>query len=365
MRASGTPFDDLTESNPTRVGLPYEPSLLEPLSDARALTYAPHPFGLESARRQLAAHLAHDGVAPDPEHIVLTASTSEAYAWLFKLLCDPGDCVLVPRPSYPLFEHLTRLEGIRAEPYDLEYHGRWEVNIASVRAAPNDTRAVLVVSPNNPTGSYVSAREYTALDRLCHERGWTLVADEVFAAYPLDAVQPFTNLAARAEALTFSLGGLSKFAGLPQLKLAWLVAGGGSDRRAQALSALELIADSYLSVSTPVQVGLPRLLDASAPVRAAIQQRTRRNLRVLREIASRHPACEVLPVEGGWSAVIRVPATRAEEALVLDLLRSERVLVHPGYFFDFPREAFLVLSLLPADELFASAAERVLRFASC
>lgn len=365
MRAAGEPLTDLTESNPTRVGLPYDPSLLEPFADPRGLEYAPHPFGLESAREAIAARYRAAGVDAAASDIVLAASTSEAYTWLFKLLCNPGEGVLVPRPSYPLFEHLTRLEGVHAYPYDLEYHGRWEIDFGNIERAPADTRALLVVSPNNPTGSFVKEAELARLDGICEARGWALVADEVFGVYPLDAAAPVTTVAARTNVLSFTLDGLSKSAGLPQLKLAWMLAGGRSDRRAEALRAMELIADSFLSVGTPVQLALPRLLEASAVVRTAIQQRIARNLKALREIAARYPACEVLRLEGGWSAVVRVPATRTEEQLVLDLLRMERVLVHPGYFFDFSREAFLVVSLLPREEAFARAAERVLRFASC
>lgn len=365
LRAEGTPFVDLTESNPTRADLPYDPQILNVLADPRGLRYEPHPLGLASARAAVAAEQARRGMHVDAGQVVLTASTSEAYTWLFKLLCNPGECVLVPRPSYPLFEHLTRLEGIRAEPYELEYHGRWAIDVESVRAAPADTRAILVVSPNNPTGSYISVEECALLDGLCQERNWALVADEVFAEYPLEAVRPLTGLAARTTALSFTLSGLSKFAALPQLKLGWMIVGGRPDLRAEALAALELIADSFLSVSTPVQVALTSLLIASAPVRTAIQQRTLNNLKRLREKAAGFPACEVLRTEGGWSVVIRVPATRAEEQLVLDLLKKERILVHPGYFFDFPREAFIIVSLLPPEQLFSGAIDRVLRFASC
>ena len=299
----------------------------------------------------------------DPDRILLTASTSEAYTWLFKLLCNPGECVLVPRPSYPLFEHLTRLEGVRAEPYDLEYHGRWEIDVGSLAHAPADTRAVLVVSPNNPTGSYVSARDSARLAAFCRERPCALVADEVFADYPLEVSAPLTDLAVRADVLAFSLGGLSKSAGLPQLKLGWMVVGGPADARDRAIAALELIADSFLSVGTPVQVAAPALLTHAAPIRAAIQARVRRNLNSARLVAAGVPACEVLRTEGGWSAVVRIPAMRSEEQFALHLLERERILVHPGYFFDFRAEAFIVVSLLPREDVFAQAFERVLHAA--
>jgi aspartate/methionine/tyrosine aminotransferase len=364
VRASGAPIADLTESNPTRASIPYPDDVLAPLADRAALRYEPHPFGLPGARAAVAADHARRGVSVDPAHVVLTASTSEAYSWLFKLLCDAGDSVLVPRPSYPLFEHLTALESVHAQPYDLEYHGRWTIEMASLLSAPERTRAVLAVSPNNPTGSYLSAEELAALMQLCRDRGWALVVDEVFAEYPLDVGEPLTDIAARSDVLTFSLAGLSKSVGLPQLKLAWIVAGGPADARDEALTALELVADSYLSVATPVQVAAPHLLRAGASVRAAIQQRIRRNLDALRAAAHGFPACDVLRTEGGWSAVLRVPATRREETLVVDLLEQERILVHPGYFFDFLREAYLVVSLLPPPTVFADACGRLLRFVS-
>ena len=365
LRMAGTAIVDLTESNPTRAGIRYPEGLLASLAQPRALEYEPHSLGLPSARAAVAADHRRRGVEVDPAHIVLTASTSEAYSWLFKLLCNPGECVLVPRPSYPLFEHLTRLEGIRAEPYDLEYHGRWEIDAGQLRTAPDDVKAILVVSPNNPTGSYISARELEQLSAVCRDRRWALVADEVFADYPLDATSPLSDIAARAGVLSFTLAGLSKSVGLPQVKLGWIVAGGPPAQRDAALSALELIADSFLSVSTPVQLALPELLRQGAEVRMAIQRRTRDNLQTLRQEGRQFSACDVLRVEGGWSAVIRVPVTRGEERLVLDLLEREHVLVHPGYFFDFRNEAFIVISLLPDTATFREAVVRTLRFANC
>jgi aspartate/methionine/tyrosine aminotransferase len=271
--------------------------------------------------------------------------------------------VLVPRPSYPLFEHLTRLEGVRAEPYDLEYHGRWEIDFASLAQAPADARAVLVVSPNNPTGSYVSPREVERLTAFCRERGCALVADEVFADYPLEATSAVTDLAARIDVRSFTLGGLSKSVGLPQLKLGWIVVGGARDEREKAIAAIELIADSFLSVGTPVQLAAPALLTRAAPVREAIRARILRNLDAARRAAAGVPACEVLRAEGGWCLVVRIPATRPEEQFVLELLQGERILVHPGYFFDFRCEAFIVVSLLPVEDVFAPAFARVLHAA--
>jgi alanine-synthesizing transaminase len=363
LRRSSSSYVDLTESNPTRAGIHYPDDLLQALAAPDSLHYEPQPLGLPAAREAVALDCARRGVTVEPSRIVLSASTSEMYTWLFKLLCDAGDSVLVPRPSYPLFEHLTRLEGVRAEPYRLEYHGRWEIDLDSVAAAPAGTRAILLVSPNNPTGSYVSAAEVDAVVRLCHDRGWALVVDEVFVDYALDVSSPYTDLAARAGVLAFSMGGASKSLGLPQVKLGWTVVGGPAADRDAAIDGLELIADTFLSVGTPVQVAAPELLRRGAAVRHDIHARVRANLATAKVLAARYSACDLLPVEGGWSCVVRIPATRGEEALVLDLLADQRILVHPGYFFDFEHEAFLVVSLLVPEATFTDAFERTLRFA--
>jgi len=366
LRASGERWVDLTQSNPTRAGFEYPADLLSDLADPRALAYEPHPFGLAAAREAVAKDYGRRGASVDPSQVVLTASTSEAYAWLFKLLCSPGETVLVPRPSYPLFEHLTRLEAIEAVPYDLEYHGRWQIDFDALttRATPA-TKAILLVSPNNPTGSYLTAPELERVAEFCAQRRIALVADEVFVDYPLETpADVATDLAVRSRALAFTLGGLSKSVGLPQLKLGWIVVGGGERVRDEALCALELIADSYLSVSTPVQVAAGALLRRGSAIRAAILERVRGNLTTLRAMASRFHAATVLTCEGGWYAVIRVPSTRSEEQLVLELLERERVLVHPGYFFDFPRESYVIVSLLPRADAFADATARMLQFAT-
>ena len=362
LRRDGIEVVDLTQSNPTRAGFDYPPDLLRPLADARALLYDPHPFGLRSAREAVANDCARRGATVAVDSVVLSASTSESYAWLFKLLCNPGESVLVPQPSYPLFEHLTRLEGLHVSTYALHYHGRWEIDVSSAAAAPGTTRAMLVVSPNNPTGSFVTPRELEQITALCRRRGWALIVDEVFADYALDEPAPLTDVAARADVLTFTLGGASKALGLPQVKLGWTIVGGPPAERDAALAGLELVADTFLSVGTPVQVAAPALLRRGAAIRAAIHARVRENLSRAREIAARYPSCELLRVEGGWCAPVRVPATHSEEALVLELLERERILVHPGYFFDFAHEAFVVVSLLPEDNVFVEAFDRTLRF---
>ncbi|MGD1146625.1 MAG: pyridoxal phosphate-dependent aminotransferase [Thermoanaerobaculaceae bacterium] len=359
--ARSSPRFDLTVSNPTRCGIPYPSELLAALADPAGLTYCPDPRGLVAAREAVATEYGRYGAAVDPARVVLTASTSEAYAFLFKLLANPGEGVLVPSPSYPLFEHLARVEGIEAIPYHLSPEFGWRPDIHQLAAAPSGVRAVIVVHPNNPTGSLVHPDDAAALAELAAARGWAVVADEVFLDYPLDGGPGAGRTFARTEgALTFTLGGLSKSVGLPQLKLAWLVASGPVDLVETALERLEFIADTFLSVATPVQLALPSLLRQGAAVRATILDRCRRNLAALRQAASRVPAVAVLEPGGGWSAMLRVPAILSEEDLVLGLLQKDGVAVHPGYFFDFPIEGILVLSLLPESALFVEGVERLL-----
>jgi aspartate/methionine/tyrosine aminotransferase len=270
--------------------------------------------------------------------------------------------VLVPRPSYPLFEYLSRLDGVRAVPYDLEYHGVWTMDVdALARRAEEGARAILIVSPNNPTGSFLRQDDFERLLDLCAARGIAIVGDEVFADYPLDPDSSrVPSVLTQDRALTFGLGGLSKSVGLPQVKLGWIGVSGPRASVDEALARLEIICDTYLSVSTPVQQAAASLLSAGAIVREQIRDRVSANYSALHDLAAQHPSCRVLRAEGGWYAVVQVPATRSEERLVLDLLRRRQVLVHPGYFFDFPREAFLVVSLLPPGDRFVEAAGRML-----
>ena len=368
-RRSGRRLLDLTTTNPTTVGIEYPCNLLAPLASPAALTYAPQPFGSLAARAAVAGDYARRGVTVDPEHIVLTASTSEAYSLLFKLLCAPaGDAVLVPVPSYPLFEHLTALDGVTAIVYPLEYHGRWTVTFDEVdRVWTEAVRAVLAVSPNNPTGSVLAADEVTGLSSRCARRDAALIIDEVFADYPIGAAVGSTPRPAatadigRAECLTFRLGGLSKSAGLPQVKLGWIAVDGPEDMVREALDRLEVVCDAYLSVSTPVQVAAAQLIESGAAIRARIAERIAANWRTLQTVAARYRSIDVLPIDAGWSAVLRVPSVRSEEDLVVELVERDGVLVHPGFFFDFPREAFLVVSLLPETGLFARGIDTVMR----
>lgn len=374
-RAAGLPIADLTLSNPTRAGLAYPGGLLAPLADDRSLRYDPMPFGLPDARQAVSDELARRGVAVPVTRIVLTASTSEAYSLLFKLLCDPGDAVLAPRPSYPLVEHLTDLDGVALEHYRLEFHGRWEIDLQQLRdkASAMRMRAIIMISPNNPTGSLITRQELQTVASIAHQHDLALISDEVFADYPIEkkdpsrpcsALQPSSALHSHIATvgqqdwpLTFVLGGLSKSVGLPQMKLGWIAVGGPPSLVADAMDRLETICDAYLSVSTPVQTAVADLLQRGAAVRTQIHERVRTNYALLHDISSAHPSCSVLPVEAGWYAVVQVPAVASEDTIVLDLLERTGVLVHPGYFFDFEREAFLVLSLLPEPDVFASATQ--------
>jgi alanine-synthesizing transaminase len=368
MRAQSRPFVDLTLSNPTRAGFEYPSDLLSPLSDPRALVYAPSPLGALEVRDAIARDYARRGLDVSAERIVLTASTSDAYTLIFKLLANAADEVLVPRPSYPLFEHLARLDLVSTRPYDLDLHGGWSIDLASVeRAITPRTRAVLIVSPNNPTGSFVSASELDRLAALCAPRGIAVVADEVFADYELEpgAATAAGHVTTRRDVLSFALGGLSKSVGLPQVKLGWMAITGPDTLVTGAIDRLEHIADTYLTVSTPSQVAAAALLERGAAIRTQIAERVAKNYRALRAQESRVPSCRVLRSDGGWYAVMQVPSLEPEEDLVVGLLTRDGVLTHPGYFFDFPRESFLVVSLLPPVASFADGVERVLRHFDC
>ena len=363
-KTMGLPVIDLTLSNPTRAGFHYPPGLLQPLAHDRSLRYEPQAFGLLAARQAVSADFDRRGVRVAAEQIVLTASTSEAYALLFKLLCDPGDAVLAPRPSYPLLEYLTALDGVLLEHYGVEFQGEWTIDVQGLRErlarGRERLRAIVIINPNNPTGSVVKGGELAAIALLAREHDLALISDEVFADYSLVGA-PCGSALTQQVALTFALGGLSKSVGLPQAKLGWIGVGGPAPLVADAMERLETICDAYLSVSTPVQAAAGELLHEGARVRAQIQQRVRENFATMVEVVSAHPSCSVLPTEAGWYAVLQVPAVKPEESLVLDLLDRTGVLVHPGYFFDFDREAYLVISLLPETAVFSMALDAILR----
>lgn len=359
-RIGDIPFD-LTVSNPTQCGFTYPADILEGLNRPSNLCYHPDPRGPRTTREAVAAEYRRWSVPVDPNRVTLTASTSEAYSFLFKLLCNPGDVVLVPTPSYPLFEHLARLDAVETMTYDLERDGGWRIDFSLLDRAPDRVRAVIVVHPNNPTGSHVHPEDADRLVSLCRDRGWALVADEVFLPYRLDGGPGSDRSFAGVEdCLCFTLGGLSKSVGLPQLKLAWIVSGGPEAHVATALEGLDYIADTYLSVSTPIASVSPEVLAAGEVVRADISSRCRSNLETLRTLAEPEPSVSVLPVGGGWSAVLQVPALSDDDDLWTELLNTWGVAIYPGNLFGFRRGGFLVLSLLVREPVFKPAVGRVL-----
>jgi aspartate/methionine/tyrosine aminotransferase len=371
LRAEGRSLINFVESNPTRVGLGREgEGLAESLSRPEALAYAPDPRGLAAAREALASFLSagHPSAAFSPEELFLCASTSEAYAWLFKLLADPGDAVLVPKPGYPLFDYLAGLEAVEARSYRLEYAHPlgWRIDLESMEAALSlgRARAIVLINPNNPTGSYVSPEERKAIVGLAARYGVALIVDEVFFGFPIEAGERSSFLGEKG-VLTFVLDGLSKLLGLPQMKLGWIAASGPGPELAEAMGRLEIVADTYLSASTPVMWALPSFLGAAAAFRARLGQRLAANLASLRAIlespASPH---RVLRCDGGWTALLEAPRFASEDELALGLLREEGLIVHPGYYFDMEREAFFAASLILPPGLLREAAGRYLSFFS-
>jgi len=360
-RATGRPLLDLTVSNPTQVGLTYpDEEIARAFAEAAIRAYQPAPFGLPGARAAVVGDYARRGVAVDVNQVALTASSSESYALLFKLLGDPGQCVLCPEPSYPLFEYLARLESLTPRPYQLRFDGQWHIDFDSLDFA--DAAAIILVSPNNPTGSFVSGDDFDRLAGLAAEHGRALIVDEVFADFPLSpAPGAVTAVAGRTSpALVFSLGGLSKSCGLPHLKLGWIAATGPAALVNSALSRLELIADTYLSVGTPVQLALPGLLQAGAAIRRQILERVQRNRRCLAQALGAHSPCTLLPAEAGWCAILRVPEIMSDEEWALHLVREDGVLVQPGYFFDLRLGATLVVSLLTPPATFDHGVDCIL-----
>lgn len=383
-RSTGREILDLTLSNPTRAGLVYpDEEILAALSDARSLTYEPTSRGLREAREAVAAHHARQGQNADPERLILAGSTSEAYGWLFKLLCEPGDEILVPKPSYPLFECLATLDAVRAVEYSLPEDLRWKIDFDALeRCRTERTRAVVVVNPNNPTGAFLKRAEWRRLQSWAASHGLAIIADEVFFDYawngatdsgrpeePLTHSQdagaadssPVSSLETTGEALVFTLSGLSKVAGLPQMKLGWIHAAGPRPQLNEALERLEWIADAYLPVSAPIQHAAVRWMELVPQIQSAIRARCRENLSIARGVFSARGGARTMDTEGGWCVVIDVPRFCSEEEWTLRMLEREGVLLQPGFFYDFEREALLVASLLPAPAVFREGLERLER----
>jgi len=395
MRAQGARLLDLTASNPTRAGLEYDgKTILDALQSERSLDYDPQAKGLLTARQAVAGYYEteHGIHSLDPERIVLTTSTSEGYSYVFRLLCNAGDELLVPKPSYPLFEFLADLQDVKLVPYPLIYDHGWQMDLHSLeRALTGRTRGVVVVHPNNPTGSYVRGAEIRPLNKFCFAHGLALIVDEVFLDYEvgnpeaverdsgslharLDRHSPTPSLGrddaapsfvGNDEVLTFTLSGLSKVSALPQMKVGWTVTSGPALQVDMAMARLEVIADTYLSMSAPVQWAVPVMLEQRKSIQRQLISRVRANLAELDRQLSGQQACQRLCVEGGWYAVLRIPVTRSDEQLCIDLVRETSVLVHPGHFYDFESDGYLVLSLITEPEIFTDGCRRVLEHLKC
>ena len=360
-RAAGKPLLDLTISNPTECGFEYDSELiLNALRNPAALKYEPNPKGLECARRAVAEYYAEKGAAVAVEDIILTTSTSEAYSFVFRLLSDPGDEIQIPAPSYPLFDFLADILDVSLVRYPLIYDHGWQIDFHALEQVITPrARAIIVVHPNNPTGHFTKPEEMAKLNAVCSARHLAIIADEVFLDFPLDGTQPM-SFAANSGALTFTLSGLSKISGLPQMKAAWLVAGGPQAARAEALGRLEVIADTFLSINAPVQLAMPALLERRHGFQKQLLARVRRNLSELDRQLATQRVCGRLAVEGGWYAILRVPATRSSDDLAIDLLKSKGISVHPGHFYELPPTGFLVVSLLTSEEAFLTGMSGVL-----
>jgi alanine-synthesizing transaminase len=358
---SGREIIDLTISNPTRAGFEYdERTILDSLRNSRSLEYDPQPKGLLSTRKAVADYYNAKGDNCDPANLVLTTSTSEAYCYIFQLLCNPGDEVLVPKPSYPLFDFLADLQDVKLVPFECIYDHGWQIDSPALESCLSDrSRAIALVHPNNPTGAYITTNERTQLNELCGKRGTALIVDEVFLDYAHDG-KSRPSFVANNAALTFTLSGLSKISALPQMKLAWVAVSGPEELAGPAIERLEIIADTLLSVNTPIQLAAMAMLDQRAGMQEQIMARLRANLGELDRQLVKQKLCVRLNTEAGWYAVLRFPVTGSDEELAIKLLQQRSVLVHPGHFYDFPRDGYLVLSLITPEEQFADGISRIL-----
>jgi aspartate/methionine/tyrosine aminotransferase len=360
-RAAKKQLLDLTASNPTQCGFAYDSNaILGALGNPSALVYEPEPHGLAEARKAVAKYYADRGLPIDVEDIILATSTSEVYSYVLRTLCNPGDEILIPQPSYPLFELLAEIQDVKLVRYALLYDHDWQIDFHSLeRAVTPRTRAVIVVHPNNPTGHYVKAEELTQLNAICSTRGLALVADEVFLDFNLGNETP-GSLAANDAALTFTMSGISKICGLPQMKAAWLITSGPQELKTEALARLDVIADTYLSMNAPIQAALPTFLGQRHNIQRQIKDRVRHNVDQLDAQLSLHTACDRLKLEGGWYAVIRVPAMGSDEDLAINLVENQEVYVHPGHFYDFESDGYVIVSLITPPADFAEGIKRLL-----
>ncbi len=360
-RASGKPLLDLSASNPTECGFEYDrQAILKALSTPESLSYDPDAKGLLSARRAVAEYYSSLEIIVPVEDMILTTSTSEAYSFAFRVLCNPGDELLIPEPSYPLFSLLADIHDVKLVGYPLLYDHGWQIDFHALQQSITArTRGVIVVNPNNPTGHFCKSREMEKLNEICSPRRMAIIADEVFLDFHLAATQP-RSFAANTASLTFTMSGLSKISGLPQMKAAWLIASGPEGLKSEALARLEVIADTFLSMNAPVQRAMPIFLELRHGFQKQVLARVRKNLAELDKQLSAQSSCARLDMEGGWYAVIRVPATRSDEDLAIELLNAQGVYVHPGHFYDFPTDGYLIVSLIAPEPDFHEGIKRLL-----
>lgn len=356
-RASGNPILDLTVSNPTECGFHYpENEILSALQNKEVLQYHPNPRGLSSAREAVVQYYREKGIVINAENVFLTASTSEGYSMLFQLLCNAGDSVLAPQPSYPLFDYLAQVNDVSLRHYQLRYEYEWHIDIQSIREniSPN-TKAIILVHPHNPTGMFLKKGEFATIKTIAQQHGLALIVDEVFIDFRFtDDVNTQPSLTGEKEVLTFTLNGISKSCGLPQMKLGWMVVSGEHRAVSEASERLEILCDTFLSVNTPVQIALPELMRQSQNVRQQIINRITSNYGFLKQ-SFVNTSCSVLAAEGGWYGILRVPETTSDEGWAIELLGKKGIYVHPGYYYDFQKGSFLVVSLLPEPSVFSSA----------
>ncbi|MBI5475987.1 MAG: pyridoxal phosphate-dependent aminotransferase [Ignavibacteriales bacterium] len=379
LRNSGRDILDLTVSNPTECGFVYpEKEILSSFENHLSMAYDPNPRGLLSARQSVSEYYKQKNITVDPSNIFLTASTSEAYSILFKLLCNAGDSVLVPKPSYPLFEYLAQINDVGLQHYDLLYDGEWRVDIESFAPkahqspAENNSKigkikAIVIVNPHNPTGMFLKNDEYSAIKEFARQHNLAIIVDEVFVDYAFeDDENRISSTASEADVLTFTLNGISKMIGLPQMKLGWLVVSGQLSFVNEAIERLQIICDTFLSVNTPVQVALPKLLTVGKNIQSQILKRVKSNYNTLLTTHNSllNTPCSPLLANGGWYGIIRVPRIKSNEEWALQLLEKKCVYVYPGYFFDFVDEGYLVVSLLVENSIFQKAVSGIVEYVS-
>ena len=360
-RAAGKPLLDLTASNPTECGFDYDrQAILQALSNPKSLSYGPDPKGLLSARRAVSEYYSAREIMVPADDIILTTSTSEAYSFVFRVLCNPGDELLIPEPSYPLFSFLADIQDVKLVGYPLLYDHGWQIDFHALQQAVTArTRGMIVVNPNNPTGHFCKPSEVRKLNEICSRRQIAIIADEVFLDFSIAKNIP-RSFAASAESLTFTMSGLSKISGLPQMKAAWLIASGPEELKAQALARLEVIADTFLSMNAPIQLATPSFLELRHGFQKQVMARVRKNFAELDKQLSAQSSCARLEVEGGWYAILRVPLIRSDEDLAIDLLNAQGVYVHPGHFYDFAADGYLIVSLITPEQDFKEGIKRLL-----